>query len=64
MADSGAGARTWQDQGNFSELENKKCSMNQADTEASWKVLPLAKSGIIRASKWIASVTAYNSENK
>ena len=51
MPYSRSGARTQQDQGNFSELENKKCSMNQADTEASWKVLPLAKSGIIRASK-------------
>ena len=51
MADSRAGARTQQDQGNFAELENKKCSMNHGDTGASWKGLPFVKSGIIRDSK-------------
>ena len=51
MADSRAGARIQQDQGNIAELENKKCSLNQKDTEASKKGLPLAKSGIMEASK-------------
>ena len=64
MADSRAGARRHQDQGNFSALGNKKCSLNEGDPEASWKERPLAKSRIIRASKLITSVMGYNSENK
>ena len=45
MADSGSGARTQQDQGNFAEIENKKFSMNHGGMGVSWKGLPLAKSG-------------------
>ena len=51
MADSRAGARTRKNQGNFAELENKKCSMYHGDMGASWKGRPFVKSGIIRDSK-------------
>ena len=34
MADSRAGARTQQDQGNFAELENKNGAMNHGNTRA------------------------------